>query len=202
MNKRTKTGLAIMFLFTSLLFLTSCPPYTQCDEPEVRSELVPDSIIDMFPHHGVNSLRYLHSGGHIISFRIETDTIHDVHWFDKCNQTKESYFVAEFTPNHPAIRMGLSIRSWSDKLFPFRIIIGSRSAEFVVGRPDNLQALRTDSMHLNGLLWRDVMRVRLTSDSFFAPTAGAVYPDSLYFSFEHGIIRVIMTNNETYTLLP
>jgi hypothetical protein len=29
-----------------------------------------------------------------------------------------------------------------------------------------------------------------------------VYPDSLYFSFEHGIIRVIMTNNETYTLLP
>ena len=195
--------IGVLFMFP--LLFTACP-VAECEEVIVEKHLLPDSILALLPFREGDVLTYIHSGGKSIKYSVGIDSTIEIQsdfMHGKCYEFHYQRFVVSLTPNYPVLHMHLAITNFYEHIFAIVSAQSYRASVSLSGEQNpDVSFLR--SIELNGITYRNVFRARMLAPSMFIPQPppGTIHPNWVYFNVENGILRIVMSNNETFTLVP
>lgn len=183
-----------------LLALYGCPP--PCERSSsINNGSLADSALILNPYNNDSVYKFKHSKGHVIEFQCKRETYpHDEFWGYECGK-HISYEInrTQLTPNYPLPFIDIQISNPDSAFNKVNIGFGRSYFEFGQSKTLGLIAERTvktividDVEYSNVLILKDLSYNWQTNDKL---------ADSLYYNIEKGIIKIFLTNGETFTAL-
>jgi len=171
-----------------------------CDEPTIIDMgLIPDSILSQVPYQDGQIYPFTHSGGKVISFTAQRTSRDEYLYCDRCcDDYSYRYQVNEtvLTPDYPVFPFRIQLNSLDSACYAHMISIGNCSFHLLARNPDAYHFDYADSLQFNGKWYPGVYSLKNT-DSYWM-IQDSIRPDSLYYNFRSGIIKIVMTNGEYY----
>lgn len=171
-----------------------------CDEPTIIDMgLIPDSILSEVPYEDGLIYPFTHSGGKVISFTAQRTSRDEYLYCDRCcDDYSYRYQVNEtvLTPDYPVFQLRIQLNSMDSSYYGHSIWIGRHGFYVSVRNMENFPVDYADSLQFNGKWYPGVYSLKNT-DSYWM-IQDSIRPDSLYYNFRSGIIKIVMTNGEYY----
>lgn len=184
----------ILFLIP---FLYGCPV---CNKPIKTVDIgpIPDSLYKLVPYKDSTVNKFIHSNGYIISFQTSRKTEVESS-FDECGCSEIRRYYRNSTimiSDYPAITIHLDIVHFDSIFSSFGISIRNNYFENGNFIQKVFSKTKPDSTLVNGKYFKDIF-VFKNSDNFNNQT---LFADSLYYNTDKGIIKIFMTNGESYSI--
>jgi hypothetical protein len=193
-----------LLLLSSFLFLlTACPI---CREETVEKDLgeLPENILDLVPYQDEETYHLIHSAGQVINYSSTRETTDYQYFCEHC--CKYTYITdrntATMTPDYPIFTIKTEIGcTGEDKLGQISYYIYLELVDLAYSYiPTSLDTFHedilVDSLVQDGVIYQNVYKLKLNNYN----TSGDITADSLYYNYEKGIIKIKMTNDETYKI--
>ena len=186
--KKITLGLLIAILFTS------CWP---CNSVIIDNGNLPDSVFSLIPYQNQKKYQFEHSAGKVITFRAQRAlTYEESSCAECCDVLKYQVDKTDLYPDYPISNITISLSNLDTNYIDFSLGIG-RSG-FAI--PSNTEGLTNtelvDSVLVGDTYYYDVFKLK----SFSWSEQEGIYTDSLYYNFEYGILKLIMSNEEYYQI--
>lgn len=187
----------LFFILFLIPFLYACPV---CNKPSkiVTVGPIPDSLLRLVPYQDSSVYKLVHSNGYIVSFQTRRKT-EEESVFDECACSEIRKYYRNSTimiSDYPAITIQLTIVRFDSITSSFGISIRNNyfeTGDFI----DKVFSTTTiDSTLINGKYFKDVFVFR-NNDSY---NNQDLFADSLYYNQDKGIIKIFMTNGESYSI--
>jgi hypothetical protein len=196
-----RLALKLVSIVVLAITLSGCPP--PCESYlKVDNGAIPDSIISLVPYSDGDTVRFRHSMGHIIGYAVERERNFYTEIFDRgaCIELTYETDNTLLTPDYPVFSFALNITGFDTTLYVLDIMMGSNYVSIPLNSEywDNYKI--TDSVEVQSIFYYDVFKLK--ASSYWYNSSSEMYLDSLYFNFSSGILKLIMSNNENYTLHP
>ncbi len=176
-------------------FLTGC----HCDDAVVIDMgPIPERILSQVPYENGKHYLFQHSGGLIIDFVAERLSRNENSWCERCCQFLYKYQVNEtiLHPDYPIFDFNILING-QDTLHSSPLVWIGRSMFYLPGNNPPMSDIEySDSIKLNKKWYYGIYALKNSSDPMF--NRDSIYSDSLYYNNKSGIIRIVMTNGESY----
>jgi len=180
-----------------LLSLVGC----RCDPPVVIDlGPVPDSILASVPYQDGQSYSFRHSAGQAIQYTVRREVREELTWCEwRCCDSVYKYQVVTTTlkPDYPVFDMAFSLSSFSREYPMLDVWIARSSFMVPLFRGDSTWPERADSLLIGDRWFRDVYRLGRYDWGY---GSGTIYADSLFYNFNEGILRILMSNKEYYEI--
>jgi hypothetical protein len=180
-----------------LLFLGACWP---CDPPAVIDlGKIPDSIMQLNPYEDGKIYRFRHSGGLVIEYAASRQSHEEWIRCERCCTYEYKFEVNStiLTPDYPVSGFRIELAN-TDSTF---CSMGASAGYYYFHLPSNdyqrQYVERVDSVMIDDKVYRNVFKVKSDYGSYY--DRDILFADSLYYSYSDGIIRLIMSNGETFT---
>lgn len=180
-----------------LLSLSGCWP---CPDPVwVDKSYIPDSILALNPYEDGGNYSFRHSSGSMIYYtasRQVKDRFWDQSGAEQCSDT--IFIFQENTTslrsNYPVFDMGIRISNFIDDFCSYSVVVGTDHFQIPIfkGYPDEYE----DSILMDNIWYQQIFLFETDSDR----SNDIVHLDSLYYSLESGILKILMSNGEYYKL--
>ncbi len=159
---------------------------------------IPDSILSQVAYQDGQIYSFTHSGGKVINFMAQRTSHDEFMECERCCDFAYKYQVNEtiLTPDYPVSKMSIQLSSQDSTYYSHLIGIGRSGFYLTPGIPDLYPSDYADSLLINGTWHTGVYSLKNT-DSYWV-SQDSIRPDSLYYNFSSGIIRIVMTNGEYY----
>jgi hypothetical protein len=159
---------------------------------------IPDSILSQVPYQDGQICSFTHSAGKVINFTAQRTSHDEFMECERCCDFAYKYQVNEtiLTPDYPVSKISIQLNSQDSTHYSHIIGIGRSGFYLTPGIPDLYPSDYADSLLLNGTWYTEVFSLK-NSDSYWM-IQDSIRPDSLYYSFHSGIIKLVMTNGEYY----
>jgi len=180
------------------LLLTGCP---RCGDPEeLYMGPLPDEALGYVPYHNGETVRFLHSRNMSVTFTAWRAT-----WPQEsslCGECCDKIIhyetnITQLVPDYPLFDIRLEIANPDESLYWLTATVGGSSFRIPTNGPDTSTATRVDSIQVDSTWFHDVY---LLQGSWGTPGEEAVYVDSIWYNYTEGILKIIMSNEEYYTL--
>ncbi len=187
-----------LFLLVSIS-VWSCIP---CETINVDLPPIPDSIVEIINYEDKDILILEHSAGKQIELNInQAFTQERTHCSHCCDTYTYQLFETKFTPNYPSFSINIQISSLDSTYRIIGMNIGSSNCNIpIVFDLDNQlftnMELKENEL-INNVNYDEVFKIKMSS---WKDDPNIISPDSLYYNHEIGILKIIMNNEETYTL--
>ena len=185
------------FVLFLIPFLYGCPV---CNKPTKIVDIgpIPDSLYKLVPYQDSSVYKFVHSNGYIVSFQTSRKTEMES-TFDECGCSELLKYYRNTTTmisDYPAISIQLDIIH-SDSISSS---IGIRIQNNYFENGNFIQkvfsTIKIDSTLVNGKYFKNIF-VFKNYDSYNNQT---LFADSLYYNTDKGIIKIFMTNGESYSI--
>jgi hypothetical protein len=189
-----------IYLLTLISLLSACIP---CHTTNIELPPIPDSIINLIPYKNEQTIKFKHSAGSEIEFKTQRTQKWDYSGCSECCKYSYHYQTDQtwLTTDYPLFNMNLMIYSFDSLNYNLDIYVGQSS----VGLPANKEMIKQyfsenlfDSLTINDKMYYDVLKLYT---SHWTTGSADIVPDSIYYNYSFGILKIIMSNEETYTLL-
>jgi hypothetical protein len=187
----------LSILASLLLFMSGCD---RCRNPEIidAGELTAEQLA-LVPYFDGQVIQLKHSGGLIIDYNVSRSTTTETRDYSgKCEMLKFRINKTSLIPEYPALTMNFYIANTELNYTAFEASIG----KYYYYLPKNLEDFFSygtiGDFIVNDTLYRDVFFMKTPAWSI--PQQEVIYVDSLLYNFTSGVIRVIMSNSENYTI--
>jgi len=183
-----------------LLALVATPACWRCDPPAVIDNgKIPDSILQLVPYQNGVTYLYRHSGGQDIRFTASRQSHEEWLRCERCCTYEYKFEVNStiLTPDYPVFAFRIDLANPDSVFFDMSACAGY----YCFSIPSNDYQLqyseRADSIVLNDTVYRNVFKLKSYYGSYY--DRDILFADSMYYSYADGIIRLIMSNGETFT---
>ena len=193
MMKTTITTVVILVF----LFITGCD---RCRNPKIidAGELTPEQLA-LVPYTDGQVVRLKHSAGLVIDYNVSRSTTTEMRDYPGyCETLKFRLNKTTLTPSYPAPAMTFYIANTDENYTAFEASVGKYYYYLPKDLEDFFSYGTIGEYVANDTLYRDVFFMKTPSWSI--PRYDVIYVDSLYYNFTSGVIKIIMSNSENYTI--
>jgi hypothetical protein len=189
------------FVYIVLAMMPGCWP---CDPQTFDMGKIPQDIVDQLPYGHGDVIRLKHSGGHMITFSIDqtTEAREDIFCDECCHTFLYEEVTTRLHPDHPVFDCSMYLNNMDTIMYFLNISIGRAYYQLPVTDSTWAYYDRADSLQIGDRFYRDVYRL---GDQYQFGTGdaheGVIAVDSLYFNFTEGILKITMTNDESFELV-
>lgn len=181
-----------------ILLMLGCRP---CDPPKiVEKDKIHDSILNKVPYSSDEIVKLQHSNGHVVNFITKFESsfyLTDCERYDCCEFIyKYKILNKTLTPDYPIFNISFNFSSIN--IDPTLITCRIANSEFYIltSADNSLQNDVLDSIYINNKFYHNVFRIA----SNYSYHNNPVFPDSLYYNFEFGIIKIKISNGEYFVI--
>lgn len=179
-------------LIASLLLITlmqACPP-GPCEPDSVEYKPLPDSVRSILPYTDGNQYQMRHSAGkviqHVCSVQLEKN-------YFECNEFEILNF--KLTPNYPISPIEISISRWDEKSYNLHFWFSNSHFDYYLAAEYPVEKV---CLYLDDEQFVDVIGLKNNNNNTGYGIQRELFADSLYFNQTHGILKIVMSNGETF----
>ena len=197
-----KYSFLVVVLLCALAGCTDhCPKRKKDKTPTVVDHgSLPDSLKNVIPYHHGETVKYKHNNGHVVSFSIERSTekvTSPCYWC--CENIETDIYEVENTylePDYLLFDISLSMNNYKEAMRHFVVKVGVSEFEmpFDYGSQNTVVY---DTLTINSQEYLNVIKV---GNSTNYSSSLEIYPVSIYYNRSHGIVKILMSNEEYYEL--
>ena len=185
------------FILFLIPFLYGCPV---CNKPARIVDVgpIPDSLYKLVPYQDSVVYKFVHSNGYVVSFQTSRKTKVES-TFDECGCSVVREYYSNTTTmvsDYPAIRIQLSIVHYDSIFSDLNILLQNnyfQNGNFI---QKAYSTSKSDSLLVNNKYYKNVF-VFKKQDLY---NNQIMFADSLYYNQNNGIIKIFMTNGESYSI--
>jgi len=181
-----------------ILLLNGCIP---CDTVIIENGPLPDSALRFVPYQNGKIYKFRHSKGLVINFDTYRETREEWTHCAECCSYEYHYEVnsTRLTPNYPIFDFYFEISNRDTSYFECYTTIGKYgfyipTADFQL---DYFE--KVDSLIIDSVTYKDVFKLNSDYGSYY--DKDSIYADSLYYNYEYGILKILMSNGESYEIV-
>lgn len=173
----------------------------QCPDPIIiENPPLQDSILAKVPYTKNQIVKFRHSNGHVINFIVNLDSSK---FISECERYKCCDYLFKYTnyrikliPDYSIFSIDFSMSNIDYQSKFISVFIANSSFNFSYDFNLNYGFQIIDSVYLNNQFYYDVLKISNSGVYDNSPT----FPDTLYYNFEHGLLKINISNNEFYTI--
>jgi hypothetical protein len=195
---RTSTFITAAITAAMLILFSSC---FRCKPPLlIDNGRIPDSILSCVPYQQGQTLKFRHSGGLVIGFSSTRQSRDEWLRCDWCCDYEYKFEVntTTLTPDYPIFSLGFDLSNPDSKGFDF----GARVGYYWFQIPSNsYQAAYcgyADSLMIGEKKYYKVFKIKSNYGSSY--DRDTIFADSMYYSYKQGLIQIMMSNGEKYSI--
>lgn len=186
------------FIVILLIVLYGCRP---CDQPVIIENFpIHDTILGKVPYANAQIIKLMHSNSHVINFTANHDSTTHISY---CDRHKCCDYLFRYTnhkinlvPDYPIFQISFSMSNLDYQSQYISVFIANTAFYFSYDLNSNLGYQIIDSIYLNNRFYYDVMKI---------PNSGVydnnlTFPDTLYYNYDYGILKIKISNNEFFTI--
>lgn len=191
------------FILILLFVLVLAGGCDRCRNPKIidTGELSPE-ILALVPYTDGQVVRLKHSGGHVIDYHVTRNTTTEVREYSSyCETLKFRVNTTRLIPDYPAFPIAIYIANIDENYIAFEAMVG-RYYFYLPKTVD--EALKPGAgtivadMYVNDSLYRDVIMMKTPKESIHP--GEMIYVDSLWYNYSSGILKVLMSNKESFVI--
>ena len=185
----------------NLLFilLSVFPTCHHCEPQTFDAGPLPEKASLMVPYADGSQIKLNHSNGKTITFQVSREVRSKEETFcdDCCTTFKFEEDKTLLTPDYPIADISLNILNYDTAHYSCEILIDR--GYFLVPEPDDPyhDPFLKDSIKIGGKYYNDVYC--LSNQNSYMNENPVTY-DSLYYNYAEGILKIVMTNSESYEI--
>lgn len=186
-----------IYVITILLF-SACRP---CDTITIDNGAIPDSVLRYVPYINGDTYSFRHSNGLIINFNTTRTTQKDVTYCRGCCKYEHIFEVNYTTlvPDYPIFNFQFQINNQDTLNLHCYASIGKYSFCIPTNREfDSGQFEKIDSVKIDSIYYYQVFKLKSIYNDDYG--RDSIYVDSMYYNYEKGIIKILLSNGENYTI--
>ena len=188
----------VTIFFGGLVFLFSC--HSCGSRVLIDNGKIPDSILAFVPYQNGQSYQFRHSAGLVIRFSSARQSREE--WSlcpEYCKyETKYEVNSTTLTPDYPVFNFECDLSNLDTVHLSLTAIVGHYWFHIPINDYQSNYCDFADSVLIGKKYYHDVFKIK--SDYGFAWDRDTIFADSMYYSYRHGIIQVMMSNGEKYTI--
>lgn len=183
-----------------VMVLTACPP--NCSPVHLDYGTLPAEALELVPYQDGMNYGFMHSSGQEIHFQTHRETILEERSMDPCGSISFEKNTTKLFPDYPVFDMELVINKVDTIHYAAGIRISASSFLLPTWEEDwDENYTFFDSLTLNGVWFHEVYGIRRHEYFNSSKEPSGIYPDSLWYNTDLGILRVKMSNEEYYQIL-
>jgi len=183
------------FLIILIILLSACWP---CAPPVlIDNGKIPDSILAYVPYQHGQTYKFRHSGGLVIKFAASRQSAEQWLRCEWCCEYEYKFEVntTTLTPDYPVFSFGFDLSNMTAEIFSLFARVGYYSFQIPTNDYQSNYCGFADSVLVGDKFYYDVFKIKsiyYDRDTIFA--------DSMYYSYKNGIIQIMMSNGEKYSI--
>lgn len=180
-----------------MISLIACPP---CNPIIVDNGQIPEQALSTIPYQDGDTCVFKHSNGLEINFFVTRQTTTESSYWEHCEEYTYQYQInsAKLLPDYPVFEFNLAISNLDTTNLNFYASIGKFGFMVPVSEEQYMYAAIVDSVFIASDWYYDVFRLK--SDYYNYNFSDSIYADSLYYNYEFGILKILMSNGEYYEI--
>ncbi len=193
-NEKSK----IAFVLSFVILFTACHP---CDPPAtIDNGTMPDQVLNLVPYQNAQTYKFRHSAGLIIEFASARQSREEWLRCEECCSVEVKFEVNTTTliPDYPIFTFSFDLSNMDTVNYSLVASVGYY--QFFI--PTNINQSRNyefyDSVMINKKFYRDVFKLKSNYGYYY--DRDTIFADSMYYSYERGIIQIKMSNGEKYSI--
>ena len=184
-----------ILLLILAIILNSCWP-CKVDPIIVENGSLTDSILNRVPYQQGEVCKLQHINGVIINFETLRETYDEFTSCDHCCDFEYHYQVNKtaLIADYPLFDIEFLLDNQDTIYYWCSLSIGKSG--FTIPISEYAGINRYDSIKLGANVYYDVLKLKSNYDSNY--DVDSIYVDSLYYNYTHGILKILMSNKESY----
>jgi len=186
-------------LFLAIMpFITACFP---CHTTLIDNGKLSDSALKLVPYQNEQIYSLQHSAGQVIHFKTQRTTTKGESRCTECCKNAYQYEVniCLLTPDYPIFSITFNIANYDSTYIDCGIDIGSSNFTIPTNKYQTENTEIIDSMIIDSFQYFNVYKLK--ANQYDIPEENSIFPDSLYYNLEFGILKIIMNDNESYKII-
>jgi len=189
------------YLLVFLIFMLGCRP---CEVTTIELANIPDTILAKVPYKNGESIIMEHSQGKNIEFIVNRKNTKQQTYCEHCCKYNYIYEIDEtnLTPNYPIFSISFSISGLDTVNYNISSYLGNSSVNIPAyyNKTNNYYNTKLeDSILIKDKKYYQIFKIKSSVNDFYKDL---LFVDSIYYNHKFGLLKIIMSNEETYTLLP
>jgi len=187
----------VLLLLLSTLALGSC----RCDDPIlIDMGPIPDSILALVPYQDGQVYQFRHSAGKVITYAAHRALHEEYFDCERCCKFLYKYQVNQtaLVPDYPVFTLNVQLSNPDSSRLEFSAWMGQRGFNLSMNQDDGNPVDRIDSAWIGEQWHKDVLRIR--NSNYFGFSRDSIYADTLYYNYQSGILKIVMSNGEYFQI--
>jgi len=186
----------ILIILVTFFFFGCCPG----DSVTIDNGHLPEKAFGFIPYQDGRIYKFKHSGGLIINYTTRRETREEWNHCEECCKYVYKYEVdaTTLTPDYPVFDFGFEISNMDTTYFIFTARVGYYQFYIPTNHNQSEYYELFDSVLISNKFYHDVFKLKSNYGSYY--DKDSIFADSLYYSYERGILQIKMTNGEKYTI--
>jgi hypothetical protein len=180
-----------------VLILSSCWP---CDTVIIENGTLPDAALKFIPYQNGETYQFQHSNGLIINFESIRETREEWTYCTECCKN-EYHFEVNSTiliPDYPVFDFQFEISNEDTALYICNAFIGRNGFVIPTSEVQYDFFERVDFIVIDSKCYYEVWKLKSYGSYYNEDT---VYADSLFYNYDFGILKILMSNGEYYKIV-
>ena len=181
-----------------LALVSSC---IRCDPPAIIDYgKIPDHVLKFVPYQNGQNYKFRHSGGLLIGFAAARQSRDEWLRCERCCDYEYKFEVntTTLTPDYPVFSFGFELSNMDSVNFGFGAWVGHYWFQIPTNDYQASFCRFADSVLIGDRFYHDVFKVKSNYGSAY--DRDTIYADSMYYCYKAGILQIIMSNDERYTI--
>ena len=187
----------VIYLFFSFL-LYGCWP---CNTIMIENGALPDSALKYVPYVNGETYKFKHSNGLEINYKTTRETHEEWTGCAECCEYEYHYEVNStiLIPDYPIFNFQFQIDNQDTLNYHCYASVGKYGFHIPTNNEFDIDYYeKVDSVKINSVYYYQVFKIKSHYENYYSQDS--IYVDSLYYNYLNGIIKIVMSNEESFTL--
>lgn len=181
------------------LVLTGCPP---CNPIYWDYGTLPAEALELVPYQDGISYTFAHSAGQEIHFLASRESIKEENYMVPCGSVSFEQNTTKLVPDYPIFNMGIMITKNDTIHYSLGISVSNTIFMLPIYEGWEKNHVYLDSLRLDHRWFYEVYRIKRHDYYSSSEELTGIFPDSLWYNSRFGILKVLMSNDEYYQVIP
>lgn len=183
------------------LILSSCWP-CKITPILIENGNLPDSILSYIPYQHDSVYKFQHSNGLTLSFKTERENYDEYTSCDHCCDYEYHYEVnrTDLTTDYPLFDISFWLDNQDTSYYYCLLSVGNSGFTIPISDSEFKTTNYCDSLSINSDVYYEVIKLESNSGNYYSKDS--IYIDSLFYNTSFGILKILMSNKESYEIVP